>query len=241
MIIFCLEANSYGFKVYIIHLSMCYWWTWQSCCRFLYVFDAVVYNDYHDLRNNCPCNSGHTHYFAYVYCRKHGETFTMLLELQLDSVLINLELLVMIILMTWICFIWRSLLKYVCLGALIYTFWCMVILNLTTFFSAVKKLKTIEMNRWISSSMKSLRKFYLNEYVTFVYNELLQEYRVATADIKLFHKGSNGNYSSSDFEKKLNKQWTFSNCKHWARVHIYVMDSVLYFAKRNIFGTHLLI
>ena len=117
----------------------------------------------------------------------------------------------------------------------------MVILNLTTFFSAIKKLKTIEMNRWISSSMKSVRKFYLNEDVTFVYNELLQEYRVATADIKLFHKGSNDNYSSSDFEKKLNKQWTFSNCKHWARVHIYVMDSVLYFAKRNIFGTHLLI
>ena len=72
----------------------------KAAADFYYVSDAVVYNDYHDLRNNCPCNSGHTHYFAYVYCRKHEETFTMLLELQLDSVLINLELLVMIILIT---------------------------------------------------------------------------------------------------------------------------------------------
>ena len=42
---------------------------------FNYVPDDLVYNDYqyHNVRNNCRCNSGKLHYFGYIYCRRHLE------------------------------------------------------------------------------------------------------------------------------------------------------------------------
>ena len=38
---------------------------------FNYVPDDLVYNDYHNVRNNCRCNSGKLHYFGYIYCYRH--------------------------------------------------------------------------------------------------------------------------------------------------------------------------
>ena len=43
---------------------------------FDYVSDSVVFNDYHDLRNNCSCKSGKLHSFRYLYCHKHDEILT---------------------------------------------------------------------------------------------------------------------------------------------------------------------
>ena len=41
-----------------------------------YVSDSVVFNDYHDLRNNCSCKSGKSNSFGYLYCCKHDEILT---------------------------------------------------------------------------------------------------------------------------------------------------------------------
>ena len=38
---------------------------------FKYVSESVVFNDYHDLRNNCSCRSGKAHSFKYLCCCRH--------------------------------------------------------------------------------------------------------------------------------------------------------------------------
>ena len=40
---------------------------------FNYLSDSVVFNDYHDLRNNCTCRFGKAHSFGYIYCRRQKE------------------------------------------------------------------------------------------------------------------------------------------------------------------------
>ena len=40
---------------------------------FNYISDSVVFNDYHNLRNNCSCKSGKSHSCGYLYCHKHDE------------------------------------------------------------------------------------------------------------------------------------------------------------------------
>ena len=40
---------------------------------FNYLSDSVVFNDNHDLRNNCTCRSGKAHSFGYFYCCRHNE------------------------------------------------------------------------------------------------------------------------------------------------------------------------
>ena len=36
--------------------------------------DSVVYDDYHDMRNNCHCNSGKLHHYGHLYSLKHLKT-----------------------------------------------------------------------------------------------------------------------------------------------------------------------
>ena len=34
--------------------------------HFHYVSDSVVHKDYHDIRNNCRCNSGKLHHYGHL-------------------------------------------------------------------------------------------------------------------------------------------------------------------------------
>ena len=51
--------------------------------------------------------------------------------------------------------------------------------------------------------MSHFRKFYLNDDLGFVYNDLLHEFVIAATDIKLISKGNNREYFSSNFEQVL--------------------------------------
>ena len=94
------------------------------------------------------------------------------------------------------------------------------------------------MNKWISNFMTHLRKFYLNDDLAFVYNDISKEFGVAAEDIKVVNRGRDREYFSSDFEKILSKHWEHSPSEQWARIEMYAKDGVLYFAKRTIFDTH---
>ena len=94
------------------------------------------------------------------------------------------------------------------------------------------------MNKWISNFMTHLRKFYLNDDLAFVYNDISKEFGVAAADIKVVNRGKNREYFSSDFEKILSKHWEHSPSEQLTRIEMYANDGVLYFAKRTIFDTH---
>ena len=86
-------------------------------------------------------------------------------------------------------------------------------LKLKTFFRAVEKSNKIEMKKWISNFMIHLRKFYINDELAFVYNDLSKEFGVATADIKVFNRGNDREYFSSYFENFLTKYWEhLRNC-----------------------------
>ena len=71
----------------------------------------------------------------------------------------------------------------------------------------------MEMNKWISNFMNHLRKFYLNDDLAFVSNDLSKEFGVAAADIKVLNRGNDREYFSSDFEKNLSKYWEHSPCE----------------------------
>ena len=94
------------------------------------------------------------------------------------------------------------------------------------------------MNKCIAHFMSHLRKFYFNEDLIFIYNNLLNEFGIAASDVKLLYKGNDKDYFASNFEKCLIKLWEHFPCEHWTRIEIYVMDSVLWFAKRVVFGPH---
>ena len=80
-------------------------------------------------------------------------------------------------------------------------------LKLKTFFRAAEKLNKMEMNKWISNFMTHLRKFYINDELAFVYNDLSKEFGVAAADIKVLNRGNDREYFSSYFENILSKYW----------------------------------
>ena len=94
------------------------------------------------------------------------------------------------------------------------------------------------MNKWIGHFMSHLRKFYFSEDLTFIYNDLQNELGIAASDVMVVYKGNDKDYFASDFEKCLSKFWEQSPCKHWTRIEIYVMDGVLWFAKRVVYGPH---
>lgn len=86
--------------------------------------------------------------------------------------------------------------------------------------------------------MSHLRKLYLSDNLAFVYNDLLHEFGIAAAEVKLISKGNDREYFSSDFENILSKYWEHSPCEQWTRIEMYANGGVLYFAKRIIFGAH---
>ena len=86
--------------------------------------------------------------------------------------------------------------------------------------------------------MTHLRKFYISNDLAFVYNDLLKEFEVAAADIKLFDRRNDRVYFSSNFEKLLSKYQEHSLCEQWTRTEMFANNRVLYFAKRIIFGKH---
>ena len=96
----------------------------------------------------------------------------------------------------------------------------LVILRLTTFFRCVEKLSKIELNKRIAPFMSHLRKFYLNANLAFVHNNLLHEFGIEAADIKLISKGNDREYFSSNFERILSKFSVHSPCVHCTRIGI---------------------
>ena len=59
--------------------------------------------------------------------------------------------------------------------------------------------------------MSHLRKYYLNDDLAFIYNDLLHELGVASnSNIEVLYKGSDREYYASDFEKCLDKYWEYS-------------------------------
>ena len=76
--------------------------------------------------------------------------------------------------------------------------------------------------------MSHLRKYYLNDDLAFIYNDLLHELGVASnSNIEVLYKGSDRGYYASDFEKCLDKYWEYSPHASWTRIKIYVLDGVL--------------
>ena len=82
--------------------------------------------------------------------------------------------------------------------------------------------------------MSHLRKYYLNDDLAFIYNDLIHELGVASnSNIEVLYKGSDREYYAS------NKYWEYSPHASWTKIKIYVLDGVLWFAKRALFGNHL--
>ena len=86
------------------------------------------------------------------------------------------------------------------------------------FFKPVEKLNKMEMNKWINNFKTHLRKFYITDDLTFVYNVLSKEFGVAAADVKVLIIENKREYVSSDFEKILSKYWEHSPSEQWARI-----------------------
>ena len=62
---------------YILSVSQCVFDDlYKKKISFNYVSDSVVFNDCHDLRNNCSYKSVKLHSLGYLYCRKHNEILT---------------------------------------------------------------------------------------------------------------------------------------------------------------------
>ena len=64
----------------------------------------------------------------------------------------------------------------------------------------------MQMNKWVSNFMLTIRKFHDTENLAFVYNELLQELGVAAKDPGLIHKGNNVETFFCDFKRIVNSQ-----------------------------------
>ena len=96
-----------------------------------------------------------------------------------------------------------------------------------TFLSTVEKLKMatklMEINRWASNFMYSLRKFYKMQELTFIYNKAVNKFGVASDNAKLIYRGYNEKYFGvaldgdfdfgdfgGDFEKIINEHWSLS-------------------------------
>ena len=62
------------------------------------------------------------------------------------------------------------------------------------------------MNKWVSNFMLTISKFQDTENLAFVYNELLQELRVAAEDPGLIRKGNNVEKIFCDFKRIVNSQ-----------------------------------
>lgn len=73
------------------------------------------------------------------------------------------------------------------------------------YFLFCKEKIKMEMNQWIARFMSHLRKFYLNEDLGFIYNDLLHEFETAASDVMVLYKGNDKEYLASDFEKYLSK------------------------------------
>lgn len=86
--------------------------------------------------------------------------------------------------------------------------------------------------------MSHLRKFYLNDDLAFVYQDLLHKFGIPAADVKVITIGKERENFPSNFERVLSKFWVHLPCANWTRIEIYAMDGILRFAKRVIFVTH---
>ena len=61
------------------------------------------------------------------------------------------------------------------------------------------------MNKWIAHFMPHLRKFYFNEVLTLICNDLLNEFGIAASDVTLLYKGNDKDYFASNFLKCSSK------------------------------------
>ena len=94
----------------------------------------------------------------------------------------------------------------------------------------------MDLNKWLSIFMPDLRRFQCNDDMAFIYNEILKKFDITCSNVYVLYKGNNKQYFASDFEKCLSNFWAYGPCKNSTRTEIYVHDSILWFARRLVFG-----
>ena len=94
----------------------------------------------------------------------------------------------------------------------------------------------MDLNKWLSIFMLYLRRFYCNDDMAFIYNEILKEFGIACSNAYVLYKGNDKKYFASDFEKCISNFWAYGPCESWTKIEIYVHDAILWFARRSAFG-----
>ena len=96
----------------------------------------------------------------------------------------------------------------------------------------------MDLNKWLSILMPYLRRFYCNDGMAFIYNEVLKKFGIACSNVYVLYKGNDKEeYFASDLEKYLLNFQAYWPCENWTRIEIYVHDGILWFARRSVFGT----
>ena len=62
----------------------------------------------------------------------------------------------------------------------------------------------MDLNKWLSILMPYLRRFYCNDGMAFIYNEVLKKFGIACSNVYVLYKGNDKEeYFASDLEKYL--------------------------------------
>ena len=58
----------------------------------------------------------------------------------------------------------------------------------------------MDLNKWLSTFMTYLRRFYCNDDMVFIYNEILRESGTACSNVYVLHKDNDKEYFARDFK-----------------------------------------
>ena len=61
----------------------------------------------------------------------------------------------------------------------------------------------MDLNKWFSVFMPYLRRFYCNDDMAFIYNEILKKFGIACSNVHILYNDNDKEYFASDFEKCL--------------------------------------
>ena len=92
----------------------------------------------------------------------------------------------------------------------------------------------MDLNKRFSVFMPYLRRFYCNDDMAFIYNEILKKFGIACSNVYILYNDNDKEYFASDFEKCLSNFWTYGPSENWTRIEIYVHDGILWFAIRLV-------
>ena len=85
----------------------------------------------------------------------------------------------------------------------------------------------MDLNKWLSTFMTYLRRFYCNDDMVFIYNEILRESGTACSNVYVLHKDNDKEYFARDFKKYISNFGAYEPCENWARIEVYVHDGIL--------------